>query len=183
MVIGKKAGWLAYPPLSGLKYSPGVGVDYFIWVLQIAGVGSLLSGINFIVTILKMRCPGMTLMKMPVFVWASFTAMILVALAFPVLTVTLALLALDRTMDMHFFTQDMGGNIMMYINLIWAWGHPEVYILILAHLWCLFRDCGHLLEKKIVWLYDDGMGDTYDWFFILCGLVTSLLYDGRGVPM
>ena len=126
-----RAGWLAYPPLSGLKYSPDVGVDYFIWVLQISGVGSLLSGINFIVTIFKMRCPGMTLMKMPIFVWASLCAMVLVALAFPVLTVTLALLALDRTMDMHFFTQEMGGNIMMYINLIWAWGHPEVYILIL----------------------------------------------------
>ena len=133
LMIGnfERAGWLAYAPLSGLKYSPDVGVDYFIWILQVAGVGSLLAGINFIVTILKMRCPGMTLMKMPIFVWASFCSMLLVALAFPILTVTLALLALDRTMDMHFFTQEMGGNIMMYINLIWAWGHPEVYILIL----------------------------------------------------
>jgi cytochrome o ubiquinol oxidase subunit 1 len=126
-----RAGWLAYPPLSGKFYSPDVGVDYFIWALQISGVGSLLSGINFIVTICKMRCPGMTWMRMPVFVWAVLCAMILVALAFPVLTVTLALLALDRMFDMHFFTQNMGGNIMMYINLIWAWGHPEVYILIL----------------------------------------------------
>jgi len=133
LMIGnfERAGWLAYAPLSGLKYSPDVGVDYFIWILQVAGVGSLLAGINFIVTILKMRCPGMTLMKMPIFVWASFCSMLLVALAFPILTVTLALLALDRTMDMHFFTQEMGGNIMMYINLIWAWGHPEVYILVL----------------------------------------------------
>ena len=127
----ERAGWLAYPPLSGLKYSPDVGVDYFIWILQISGVGSLLAGVNFIATVFKMRCPGMTWMKMPVFVWASLVAMILVALAFPILTVTLALLALDRMMLMHFFTQDMGGNIMMYINMIWAWGHPEVYILIL----------------------------------------------------
>lgn len=133
LVVGKFAatGWLAYPPLSGIIYSPGVGVDYYIWALQIAGVGSLLSGINFMVTILRMRCPGMTLMKMPVFCWTAFCAMILVALAFPVLTATLGMLFLDRFFGMHFFTAGHGGNAMMYINLIWAWGHPEVYILIL----------------------------------------------------
>lgn len=133
LVVGKFAatGWLAYPPLSGIIYSPGVGVDYYIWALQIAGVGSLLSGINFLVTILKMRCPGMTLMKMPVFTWSALAAMILVILAFPILTATLAMLFLDRFFGMHFFTAGFGGNAMMYINLIWAWGHPEVYILIL----------------------------------------------------
>ena len=133
LVIGEfsNAGWLAYPPLSELKFSPGVGVDYWIWSLQIAGVGSLLSGINFLVTILKMRAPGMTLMKMPMFAWSVLGSMSLVAFAFPILTVTLALLALDRTLGMHFFTADGGGNAMMYVNLIWAWGHPEVYILIL----------------------------------------------------
>jgi cytochrome o ubiquinol oxidase subunit 1 len=125
------AGWLAYPPLSELAYSPGVGVDYWIWALQIAGVGSLLSGINFITTILKMRAPGMTLMKMPIFSWSVLGSMVLIASAFPILTVTLALLALDRTLGMHFFTSEAGGNPMMYVNLIWAWGHPEVYILIL----------------------------------------------------
>lgn len=125
------AGWLAYPPLSSLKYSPGVGVDYWLWSLQIAGVGSLLSGINFIVTILKMRAPGMTLMKMPMFTWSVLGSMTLVIFAFPILTVTLALLALDRTIGTHFFTLDGGGNAMMYVNLIWAWGHPEVYILVL----------------------------------------------------
>ena len=133
LVVGQFAstGWLAYPPLSELYYSPEVGVDYYIWSLQISGVGTLLAGINFIATILKMRCKGMTLMKMPVFVWSALCAMILVALAFPVLTVTLALLSLDRMLDMHFFTDFAGGNSMMYINLIWVWGHPEVYILIL----------------------------------------------------
>lgn len=125
------AGWLAYPPLSELKYSPGVGMDYWIWTLQIAGVGSLLSGINFIVTILKMRAPGMTLMKMPVFVWSVLGSLTLVVIAFPILTATLGMLSLDRLMGMHFFTSDFGGNPMMYINLIWAWGHPEVYILVL----------------------------------------------------
>lgn len=125
------AGWLAYPPLSGIEYSPGEGVDYWIWAVQIAGVGSTIAGINFLVTILKMRCPGMTLMKMPIFVWSVFCTMALVILAFPVLTATLAMLTLDRYLGMHFFTADGGGNPMMYVNLIWAWGHPEVYILIL----------------------------------------------------
>lgn len=133
LVIGEFAatGWLSYPPLSGLEYSPGVGVDYWIWALQIAGVGSLLSGINFLVTIIKMRAPGMTLMKMPIFVWSVLGSMVLVVFAFPILTATLGMLGLDRLMGMHFFTSGDGGNAMMYINLIWAWGHPEVYILIL----------------------------------------------------
>ncbi|OGT26587.1 MAG: cytochrome o ubiquinol oxidase subunit I [Gammaproteobacteria bacterium RIFCSPLOWO2_02_FULL_42_14] len=133
LVIGKFAatGWLAYPPLSGIVYSPGVGVDYYIWALQISGVGSLLSGVNFMVTILKMRCPGMTLMKMPIFCWTALSSMVLVALAFPILAATLGMLFLDRIVGMHFFTTGHGGNAMMYINLIWAWGHPEVYILIL----------------------------------------------------
>jgi len=133
LIVGDFAatGWLAYPPLSELAYSPGVGVDYYIWALQISGVGTLLSGINFVVTIFKMRCPGMTLMKMPIFTWTVLCAMILVVLAFPVLTVTLGMLFLDRYFDMHFFTADLGGNAMVYINMIWIWGHPEVYILIL----------------------------------------------------
>lgn len=124
-------GWLAYPPLSALEYSPGEGVDYWTWAVQISGVGSTLSGINFIVTILRMRCPGMTFMKMPIFVWSALFAMILVIFAFPILTATLFMLSLDRYLGMHFFTAGGGGNPMMYVNLIWAWGHPEVYILIL----------------------------------------------------
>lgn len=133
LVVGKfsATGWLAYPPLSEMEYSPGVGVDYWIWSTQISGIGSLLSGINFLVTILKMRCPGMTLMKMPLFTWSALNSMILVIFAFPILTATLAMLTLDRLMGMHFFTPDYGGNFMMYVNLIWAWGHPEVYILML----------------------------------------------------
>lgn len=133
LIIGNfsAAGWLAYPPLSELRFSPGVGVDYWIWSLQIAGVGSLLSGINFLVTILKMRAPGMSLMKMPVFVWSVFGTLTLIIFAFPILTATLGMLFLDRSLGMHFFTASGGGNPMMYINLIWAWGHPEVYILIL----------------------------------------------------
>ncbi len=133
LVLGQFAatGWLAYPPLSELAFSPGVGVDYWIWSLQIAGIGSLLSGINFLVTIIKLRAPGMTLKKMPIFVWSVVGSMSLVLFAFPILTATLAMLALDRTLGMHFFTAGVGGNAMMYVNLIWAWGHPEVYILVL----------------------------------------------------
>jgi cytochrome o ubiquinol oxidase subunit 1 len=125
------AGWLGYPPLSELAYSPGTGIDYWIWSLQIAGIGSLLSGVNFLITIFTMRRKGMSLFKMPVFVWSVIGSMLLVVFAFPILTATLAMLSLDRLMGMHFFTSDMGGNPMMYVNLIWAWGHPEVYILIL----------------------------------------------------
>jgi len=126
-----RTGWLAYPPLSGLQFSPDVGVDYYIWSLQIAGVGTLLSGVNLIATIVKMRAPGMTLMKMPVFTWTALCTNILIVAAFPVLTAVLALLSLDRYVGTNFFTNDLGGNAMMYVNLIWIWGHPEVYILVL----------------------------------------------------
>jgi cytochrome o ubiquinol oxidase subunit 1 len=133
LVIGVFAGtgWTAYPPLAGLKYNPGVGVDYWLWSIQISGAGSLLSGINFLVTILKMRCPGMKLMRMPVFVWATLATVVLVIFAFPILTGTIGMLSTDRLLDTKIFTADYGGNPMMYINLIWAWGHPEVYILVL----------------------------------------------------
>jgi cytochrome o ubiquinol oxidase subunit 1 len=133
LAIGEfaRTGWLAYPPLSELAYSPGVGVDYYIWALQISGVGTTLAGVNFIATILKMRAPGMDLMKMPVFTWTTLCTNMLIVAAFPILTVTLALLTLDRYLGFHFFTNDMGGNPMNYVNLIWMWGHPEVYILMI----------------------------------------------------
>jgi len=124
-------GWLAQAPLSELQFSPGVGVDYWIWSLQISGLGTLLAGINFLVTILKMRAPGMTLMRMPLFVWSALCSSVLITTVFPILAITIAMLTLDRYLGMHFFTSDRGGNPMMYINLIWMWGHPEVYILIL----------------------------------------------------
>lgn len=126
-----RTGWLAYPPLSGLAQSPDVGVDYYIWSLQVAGVGTTLSGINLIATIVKMRAPGMTMMRMPVFTWTSLCTNVLIVAAFPVLTAVLVLLSLDRYAGTNFFTNDFGGNPMMYVNLIWIWGHPEVYILIL----------------------------------------------------
>ncbi len=126
-----KTGWLAYPPLSGTTYSPDVGVDYYIWGLQVAGIGTTLSGINLICTIIKLRAPGMSLMKMPIFTWTALCTNVLIVATFPVLTAVLALLALDRYVGMNFFTTELGGNPMMYVNLIWIWGHPEVYILIL----------------------------------------------------
>src|SRR5689334_3368845 len=133
LVVGEfsRVGWLPYPPLSELRYSPGVGVDYYLWAVQISGVGTLLTGINFVTTILKMRAPGMTYFRMPMFCWTSLASCLLILAAFPVLTATLAMLTLDRYLGFHFFTNEAGGNAMMFMNLIWAWGHPEVYILVL----------------------------------------------------
>lgn len=204
LVIGDFAntGWLAYPPLSELYYNPGVGVDYYIWSLQISGVGTLLAGINFIATILKMRCPGMTLMRMPIFVWTALNAMILVVLAFPVLTVTLALLFLDRMFGMHFFSEFAGGNVMMYVNLIWVWGHPEVYILILPAFGVFSEVVATFSQKKlfgyttmvwaiaiitflsfIVWLhhfFTMGAGSDVNAFF---GVATMIIAIPTGVKV
>lgn len=204
LVVGNfsATGWLAYPPLSGMEYNPGVGVDYWIWAVQIAGVGSLLSGINFLVTILKMRCPGMTLMKMPLFTWSALNSMILVVFAFPILTATLVMLTLDRHMGMHFFTSENGGNPMMYVNLIWAWGHPEVYILILPAFGIFSEVVATFSHKKlfgytsmvwalasitflsfIVWLhhfFTMGAGANVNAFF---GIMTMLIAIPTGVKI
>jgi cytochrome o ubiquinol oxidase subunit I len=133
LVIGNfaRTGWMGYPPLSGIAFSPDVGVDYYLWSLQISGIGTLLTGVNFVTTILKLRAPGMTYFRMPVFCWTALAANLLIVAAFPILTATYLMLLLDRYLGMHFFTNEAGGNQMMYVNLFWAWGHPEVYILIL----------------------------------------------------
>jgi len=197
-----QTGWLAYPPLSGHQYSPGVGVDYWIWSLQISGLGTLLSGVNFFVTIMKMRAPGMTLMKMPVFTWTSLCSNILIIIAFPILTVTIALLTLDRYLGTHFFTNDMGGNQMMYVNLIWAWGHPEVYILILPAFGIFSEVVATFCKKKlfgytslvwatavitilsfIVWLhhfFTMGAGANVNAFF---GIATMIISIPTGVKI
>lgn len=204
LIVGNfsATGWLAYPPLSGIAYSPGVGVDYWIWTLQIAGIGSLASGINFLVTILKMRCPGMTLMKMPIFVWSALGTLILIVFAFPILTATLGLLTLDRLMDMHFFTPGFGGNPMLYVNLIWAWGHPEVYILVLPAFGVFSAVVSTFSQKRlfgyhsmvwalvaivflsfIVWLhhfFTMGAGPSVNTFF---GIMTMLIAIPTGVKI
>jgi cytochrome o ubiquinol oxidase subunit I len=133
LVVGEfaRTGWLAYPPLSEIAYSPGVGVDYYLWSLQISGLGTLLSGINLTTTILKLRAPGMGYRQMPIFCWTALASNLLIVASFPILTATFAMLLLDRYCGFHFFTNELGGNPMMYVNLIWGWGHPEVYILIL----------------------------------------------------
>ncbi|MFZ3235849.1 MAG: cytochrome o ubiquinol oxidase subunit I [Stellaceae bacterium] len=133
LVVGEfaRTGWLPFPPLSELRYSPGVGVDYYLWALLISGVGTLLTGVNFVTTILKIRAPGMSYLRMPMFCWTALASNLLIVAAFPILTATLAMLALDRYLGFHFFTNTAGGNMMMFMNLIWAWGHPEVYILVL----------------------------------------------------
>jgi cytochrome o ubiquinol oxidase subunit 1 len=126
-----RTGWLPYPPLSEAAYTPGVGVDYYLWAVQISGVGTLMTGINLVTTILKVRAPGMSYFRMPMFCWTSLASNLLIIAAFPILTATLAMLTLDRYFGFHFFTNEAGGNQMMFVNLIWAWGHPEVYILVL----------------------------------------------------
>jgi cytochrome o ubiquinol oxidase subunit 1 len=133
LAIGEfaKTGWVAYPPLSELEFSPGVGVDYYLWALQISGIGTLMTGINFVTTILKTRAPGMGYTRMPVFCWTALASNLLIVAAFPVLTATFAMLLLDRYLGFHFFSVQSGGNPMMYVNLFWVWGHPEVYILVL----------------------------------------------------
>jgi cytochrome o ubiquinol oxidase subunit 1 len=195
-------GWLAIAPLSELEFNPGVGVDYLIWSLQLSGLGSLLAGINFLVTIIKKRAPGMTLMRTPLFVWASLCAMILIISAFPVLTATTLLLWLDRFFDMHFFTVGFGGNQMMYFNLIWMWGHPEVYILVIPAFGMFSEIVSTFSQKKIsgyvsmvvavvaitllsylVWLhhfFTMGAGADVNSFF---GIVTMLIAIPSGVQV
>ena len=133
LVVGEfaRTGWLPFPPLSELTYSPGVGVDYYIWALEISGGGTLVSGINLVTTVLKLRTRGMSYLRMPMFCWTTLAANLLIVAAFPILTATLTMLMLDRYFGFHFFTNEAGGNMMMFMNLIWAWGHPEVYILVL----------------------------------------------------
>ncbi len=150
------AGWLAVAPLSGIEYSPGVGVDYWAWSLQISGIGTTIGAINFIMTILKMRAPGMTLMRMPMFTWASLCSMILIVAVFPILTATIALLSLDRLFGMHFFTASVGGNAMMYTNLIWMWGHPEVYILIIPA-FGIYSEIVSTFSRKSLFGYTSGV--------------------------
>jgi cytochrome o ubiquinol oxidase subunit 1 len=133
LVIGEFArnGWLPYPPLSELAYSPGVGIDYYLWSLEISGVGTLVAGVNLVTTVLKVRTKGMNYLRMPMFCWTTLATNLLIVAAFPILTATLAMLLLDRYLGFHFFTNEAGGNAMMFVNLIWTWGHPEVYILVL----------------------------------------------------
>ena len=204
LIVGEfsAVGWLAYSPLSELGFSPGSGVDYWIWALQISGIGTTLSGINFLVTIIKMRAPGMTLKKMPIFSWSVLGGMMMVLAAFPVLTATLTMLSLDRVLGMHFFTSELGGNPMLYVNLIWAWGHPEVYILILPAFGIFSEVVATFARKRlfgymtmvwalmiitllsmIVWLhhfFTMGAGANVNAFF---GIMTMIIAIPTGVKM
>ncbi|GIM46386.1 cytochrome ubiquinol oxidase subunit I [Collibacillus ludicampi] len=153
-VIGgsPNSGWTAYPPLSGLEFNPGPGENFYLLSLSISGIGSLATGINFLVTILKMRAPGMKLMYMPLFTWSVLATCIIIIIAFPVLTVALALLFIDRLAGAHFFTMAAGGNPMMYINLFWIWGHPEVYIVVLPA-FGIFSEVVATFSKKTAFGY------------------------------
>jgi cytochrome o ubiquinol oxidase subunit 1 len=204
LIVGSFAqtGWVGYAPLSETQYSPGVGVDYYIWALQISGIGTTISGINFFVTIFKMRCPGMTFMKMPVFTWTALCSNILIIISFPMMTAALALLTLDRYLDFHFFTNGGGGDPMMYVNLIWAWGHPEVYILVLpvfgvfsevtstfsrkplfGYGTMVYATCAITLLSFVVWLhhfFTMGSGANVNAFF---GIATTIIAIPTGVKI
>ncbi|MBB5715698.1 cbb3-type cytochrome c oxidase subunit I [Sphingomonas aerophila] len=204
LVIGEfaRTGWLPYAPLSETSYSPGVGVDYYLWALQIAGVGTLMSGVNLVTTILKMRAPGMGYLRMPMFCWTALGSNMLIVAAFPILTATLAMLTLDRYLGFHFFTNEAGGNPMMFMNLIWAWGHPEVYILVLPA-FGIFSEVFSTFSSKplfgyrsmvlatlfivvvsfTVWLhhfFTMGAGGDVNAFF---GISTSVIAVGTGVKV
>ena len=182
LVIGNfaRTGWMGYPPLSELAFSPDVGVDYYLWSLQISGIGTLLTGVNFVTTILKLRAPGMTYFRMPVFCWTALASNLLIVAAFPILTATFMMLLLDRYLGMHFFTNDGGGNQMMYVNLFWAWGHPEVYILILPA-FGVFSEVVATFSGKALFSYRSmvlaTLGDLHP---LLHGLAASFLHDGGG---
>ncbi|QGW79269.1 cytochrome o ubiquinol oxidase subunit I [Pseudomonas alkylphenolica] len=197
-----KTGWVAYPPLAGIQYSPGVGVDYYIWALQLSGLGTTLTGVNFLATVLKMRAPGMKLMDMPIFTWTCTWANVLIVASFPILTAALALLTVDRYLDFHIFTNELGGNPMMYVNLFWAWGHPEVYILILPAFGVFSEVTSTFAGKRLfghksmiyasgaiavlgfaVWLhhfFTMGSGASVNTFF---GLATMLISIPTGVKL
>ncbi|MGE3988745.1 cbb3-type cytochrome c oxidase subunit I [Pseudorhodoplanes sp.] len=204
LVIGKfsTAGWTGYPPYSGPEYNPGVGVDYWLWAVLISGAGSTMSGINFLVTIIKCRAPGMTLFRLPLFTWTVLVTSVLMIFAFPALTVACGMLALDRTAGMHFFTNAMGGNMMNYINLFWIWGHPEVYILILPAFGVFSEVVATFSQKRLfgylslvlatmaigilsftVWLhhfFTMGSGASVNAFF---GIMTTIIAVPTGVKV
>ncbi len=196
------AGWTGIAPLFEKQFNPGVGIDYWMWSFQLAGLGSTLTGINFFVTIIKMRAPGMKLMRMPLFTWTALTTNTLMILAFPVMTAGLILLTLDRYLGMHFFTNDLGGNMMMWNNVFWIWGHPEVYIVILPAFGIFSEVVATFSRKRIfgykslvyatavimflsftVWLHHFfTMGNTPD-VNIFFGITTMLIAIPTGVKV
>jgi cytochrome o ubiquinol oxidase subunit 1 len=197
-----RTGWLPYPPLSETTYTPGVGVDYYLWAVQISGVGTLITGINIVTTILKMRCPGMSYLRMPMFTWTSLASCLIIVAVFPIFTATLAMLTLDRYLGFHYFTATAGGSPMMFVNLVWAWGHPEVYILVLPA-FGIFSEIFSTFSGKplfgyrsmvaatlficivsmMVWLhhfFTMGAGAAVNTFF---GIASSVIAVGTGVKI
>jgi cytochrome o ubiquinol oxidase subunit 1 len=197
-----RTGWLPYPPLSETTYTPGVGVDYYLWAVQISGVGTLITGINIVTTVLKMRCRGMSYLRMPMFTWTSLASCLIIVAVFPILTATLAMLTLDRYLGFHYFTATAGGSPMMFVNLVWAWGHPEVYILVLPA-FGIFSEIFSTFSGKplfgyrsmvaatlficvvsmMVWLhhfFTMGAGAAVNTFF---GIASSVIAVGTGVKI
>ncbi|GJM75409.1 hypothetical protein HMSSN036_76250 [Paenibacillus macerans] len=171
------AGWTAYFPLASIEFSPTVGNNYYSIALQIAGIGTLMTGVNFVATILKMRAPGMTLMKMPMFTWSVLVTCVIIMFAFPVLTVALALMMFDRLFGSQFFTMANGGMDMLWANLFWVWGHPEVYIVILPA-FGIYSEIIATFRAKPVRLQIHGIQYGRHFAAVVYRMGAPLLYDG-----
>ncbi len=189
-------GWFGYAPLSGKQYSPGVNMDFWVIGLQILGIASLAAGVNFFTTILNMRAKGMTLMRMPMFIWTSLITQVLILLSFPVITVALIFLMVDRMFGTGFFVPAAGGDPMLWQHLFWFFGHPEVYILILPAFGIISEIIPAFARKPLfgysamvfssafiaflgfgVWshhMFSTGMGPLADSFFSLATMLISI---------
>ncbi|HET7616407.1 MAG TPA: cbb3-type cytochrome c oxidase subunit I, partial [Bacillales bacterium] len=164
------AGWTSYTPLAESQLDPGVGQNFYLLSLQISGFSTLATGINFLVTILKMRAPGMTLMKMPMFTWSILVTSAIIIFAFPILAIALALMTFDRLFGAHFFTLTQGGLPMMWTNLFWLWGHPEVYIVILPA-FGVFSEVISTFSKKRLFGYK-----AMVWSMVLIGFLSLIVW-------
>ncbi|WP_406946016.1 cytochrome aa3 quinol oxidase subunit I [Halobacillus sp. SY10] len=164
------AGWTSYTPLSGAAMSPGPGQNFYLMGLQLSGIGTLATGINLMVTILKMRAPGMKLFHMPIFTWSTLVTCFIIVFAFPILTVALALLTIDRIFGAQFFTLTGEGLPMMWANLFWMWGHPEVYIVILPA-FGIFSEVIATFAKKRLFGYN-----VMVWSMIVIALLSFLVW-------
>ena len=180
LVVGEfsTGGWTAYPPYTGAAFNPGVGPDYWIWAIVVSGIGTTLTGINFAVTIYKLRAPGMKFMRLPMYCWTIICSSILIVFAMPPLGVAALMLAADRYLDFHFFTNDLGGNMMNYANLFWLFGHPEVYLLGPTRLWDLFRGVCHIFSQAPLRVQLTGDRNDVDCGDVIHSLAASFLHYG-----